>query len=93
MTHDPNSGAPAAPEDAQQPPPARSHLPRPGRLDPAARARIGRGLRLLYAEALTQPVPERLERLVSQLGAESAAEPSIQPSTPQAAEGPEEASR
>jgi hypothetical protein len=101
MTHDPNSGAPAAPEDAQQPPPARSRLPRPGRLDPQSRARIGRGLRLLYAEALTRPVPERLERLVAQLGARSDAQPDAgldarpdaRPDAPQAAERPEEASR
>jgi len=68
MTQDPNSGAPAAPEDV--PPPRRGldRGPRRYRLDPAARARIGRGLRLLYAEAMTQPVPERLERLVAQLG-------------------------
>lgn len=78
MTHDPNSGVPAAPEDV--PPPRRG----PGRgqrryrLDPAARARIGRGLRLLYAEALTQPVPERLERLVARLGAARPACPSEQ---------------
>ncbi len=64
MTHDSNSRAPAAPAEVH--PPRRG--PRPGRLDPAARARIGRGLRLLYAEALTQPVPERLERLVARLG-------------------------
>ncbi len=71
MTYDPNSGAPAAPEDV--PPHRRTERPR--RLDPAARARIGRGLRLLYAEALSQPVPERLERLVAQFGADSSEEP------------------
>ncbi|AWN38868.1 hypothetical protein DK427_05680 [Methylobacterium radiodurans] len=53
--------------------------PRPVRLDPAARARIGRGLRLLYAEALTRPVPERLERLVAQLGAPHAADRTEEP--------------
>lgn len=81
MTHDPTSGAPTVPEDVQ--PHRRTERPR--RLDPAARARIGRGLRLLYAEALTQPVPERLERIVAQLG--------DAPAVPDAAGRTEEPSR
>lgn len=83
MTQDPNSGAPALPQDV--PPPRRGSGPgsRRARLDPAARARIGRGLRLLYAEALSQPVPERLERLVARLGEaqpESATDQTEEPS-------------
>ncbi|WP_147047061.1 NepR family anti-sigma factor [Methylobacterium gnaphalii] len=35
-----------------------------------ARRRIGRGLRLLYAGVLNQPLPERLTRLVDVLAAQ-----------------------
>lgn len=82
MTQDPNSGAPAAPEDVQQSRAAPVRGPRRCRLDLAARARIGRGLRMLYAEALTQPVPERLERLVARLGEADPACPAEQVEEP-----------
>ncbi len=76
MTHDPNSGAPVAPEDVQ----LRRRGARACRLDPASRARIGRGLRLLYAEVLVQPVPERFEQLVAQFGASHATDRTEEPS-------------
>lgn len=67
MIHDPNAVAHAASDVAEPAPPSperRAHA-----LDPAARARIARGLRLLYAEVLTQPVPEALEALAADLAA------------------------
>lgn len=72
MNHDPKAVAHAASdaaEPAPTPPVPASPARRARRLDPAARDRIARGLRLLYAEALTQPVPDALEGLVADLAA------------------------
>ena len=41
------------------------------RLDAVARARIGRGLRLHYADVLALPIPERLRTLLDDLDARS----------------------
>ncbi|MDP4005275.1 NepR family anti-sigma factor [Methylobacterium sp. NEAU K] len=38
-------------------------------IDAAGRARIGRGLRLHYAEVLALPIPERLRTLIDDLAA------------------------
>jgi hypothetical protein len=38
-------------------------------IDAAARARIGRGLRLHYAGILAQPIPDRLRTLLDDLAA------------------------
>ncbi|MCJ2125822.1 NepR family anti-sigma factor [Methylobacterium sp. J-077] len=38
-------------------------------IDDAARARIGRGLRLHYANVLALPIPERLRTLIDDLAA------------------------
>ena len=43
-------------------------------IDAAARARIGRGLRLHYAEVLALPVPDRLRTLLDTLAARSETE-------------------
>ncbi|MGV7031650.1 NepR family anti-sigma factor [Methylobacterium symbioticum] len=67
MNHDPKAVAHAA-SDAAEPVPT-SPARRARKLDPAARDRIARGLRLLYAEALMQPVPDTLEGLVADLAA------------------------
>ena len=40
-------------------------------LDAAARARIGRGLRLHYADVLALPIPDRLRTLIDDLAARS----------------------
>ncbi|MGU3539943.1 NepR family anti-sigma factor [Methylobacterium sp. A54F] len=47
-----------------------------GRLDPAARRRIGQGLRALYADVLSAPVPVRFEVLLATLAARPAPEES-----------------
>ena len=66
MNPDPNAHA-RAPDAAE---PAPTPQPKPARrLDPAARARIARGLRLLYADVLTQPVPDAFQALVADLAA------------------------
>lgn len=67
MTHDPKAVTHAASDIAEPVPTPTARRAR--RLDPAARDRIARGLRLLYAEALTQPVPAALEALVADLAA------------------------
>lgn len=62
---------------AQLPPdlsPARAPRPAEPRDEAAglareARARIGRNLRLLYAEVLDQPLPERFDTLLAELAA------------------------
>ena len=38
-------------------------------IDAATRARLGRGLRLHYAEVLALPIPERLQTLIDGLAA------------------------
>ena len=45
-------------------------------LDAAARAQIGRGLRLHYAAVLGLPIPERLRTLIDDLAARSDTEAS-----------------
>ncbi|WP_156648297.1 NepR family anti-sigma factor [Methylobacterium sp. Leaf108] len=42
-----------------------------GPIDAEARHRIGRNLKLLYADVLTQPLPERFETLLADLSASS----------------------
>ncbi|MCJ2048701.1 NepR family anti-sigma factor [Methylobacterium sp. J-070] len=54
--------------------PAAGRPPRPagppdGTIGEAARARIGRGLRLHYAEVLALPIPDRLRTLLDDLAA------------------------
>ncbi|WP_336491650.1 NepR family anti-sigma factor [Methylobacterium nigriterrae] len=41
------------------------------RLDPETRRRIGRSLRILYADLLAQPLPARFEALLADLAAKS----------------------
>ena len=78
MTHDPNAVAHAASDVAEPVPPTpiRAHP-----LDPVARVRIARGLRLLYAEVLTQPVPDALRALADDLAARLDAPPPARPDT------------
>ncbi|MEA1835208.1 NepR family anti-sigma factor [Methylobacterium durans] len=60
------------PDDRQswpEPSPATAARKRRNRLDPAARRRIGQNLRALYAEVLSQPLPERFETLLADLAA------------------------
>ena len=64
---------PQAPDDRTETEPGRSR-PEAGarrRLDAVARARIGRGLRLHYADVLALPIPERLRTLIDDLDARS----------------------
>lgn len=64
----PDEAAPAAGSDASA---AAAHGPARNRIDEAARRRLGRDLRLLYASVLNQPLPDRFMRLVEELDAES----------------------
>lgn len=70
---------------AQATGPARALRPRPGgrqrapgrTIDGAARDRIGRGLRLHYAEVLALPIPDQFRRLLDDLATRSDTE--VQP--------------
>ena len=45
--------------------------PAQGRIEEAARRRLGHNLRLLYASVLAQPLPERFTRLLDELAAQN----------------------
>ena len=58
----------------ESPAPARPAQVPPGASEPVgipleARRRIGRNLRLLYAEVLNQPLPDRFDALLTELAA------------------------
>lgn len=78
--HDTVQAVGAAPDGAEPPPsgaaaptivPFRPRSPCEGTIrapiDGEARHRIGRNLKLLYADVLTQPMPERFEALLADL--------------------------
>ena len=65
MPHDPDHRT--ATEPGASPPHAAARRP----LDAADRDRIGRGLRLHYADVLALPIPERLRTLIDDLAARS----------------------
>lgn len=46
---------------------AKSTAPAPAPLSPSIRRHIGRGLRVVYADALTEPVGQRIEDLLDRL--------------------------
>lgn len=81
MTHDQSDAGLCAIPVAQVPPAAEAPPgvkapPVPGgrpkngiRLDGESRRRIGRNLRLLYGDVLSQPLPERFEALLADLSA------------------------
>ncbi|HEX8416795.1 MAG TPA: NepR family anti-sigma factor [Methylobacterium sp.] len=46
---------------------AKSAAPGPAPLSPSIRRHLGRGLRVVYADALTEPVGQRIEDLLDRL--------------------------